>query len=66
MRIEVEAKKLGAKEKIADIEAWNSGINAQLAKRIAKWIKCGHGSTTAKEKHKQLSSKKNLSFTKRR
>ena len=32
MRIEVEATKLGAKEEIADIEAWNSGIDAQLEK----------------------------------
>ena len=44
MRIEVQATKLGAKEKIADIEAWNSGINAQLEKvdcevdKMCTWI----------------------------
>ena len=32
MRLEVEATKLAAKEEIADIEAWNSGIDAQLEK----------------------------------
>ena len=32
MRLEVEATKLGAKEEIAEIEAWNSGIDAQLEK----------------------------------
>ena len=44
MRLEVEATKLGAKEEIADIEAWNSGIDAQLEKadcevdKISTWI----------------------------
>ena len=32
MRLEVEATKLAAKEENADIEAWNSGIDAQLEK----------------------------------
>ena len=35
MWLELEAAKLGAKEEIAHIEAWNSGINAQLEK--ADW-----------------------------
>ena len=44
MRIEVEVTKLGAKEEIADIEAWNSGIDAQLEKadceadKMCTWI----------------------------
>lgn len=44
MRLEVEATKLGAKEEIADIEAWNSGIDAQLEKadcevdKMRTWI----------------------------
>ena len=44
MRIEVEATKLGAKEEIADIEAWNSGIDAQLEEadcevdKMCTWI----------------------------
>ena len=44
MRLEVEATKLGAKEEIAHIEAWNSGIDAQLEKadcevdKMRTWI----------------------------
>ena len=44
MRLEVEATKLGAKEEIANIEAWNSGIDAQLEKadcevdKMRTWI----------------------------
>ena len=44
MRIEVEVTKLGAKEKIAEIEVWNSGIDTQLEKancevdKMCTWI----------------------------
>lgn len=44
MRLEVEASKLAAKVEIADIEAWNSGIDAQLEKadyevdKIRTWV----------------------------
>ena len=36
MRIEVEATKLGAKEEIADIEAWNSGIDVAGSRSLGK------------------------------
>ena len=32
MRLEVEAKKLGAKVDVTDIEAWNAQLDAQLEK----------------------------------
>ena len=44
MRLEVEATKLEAKEELAHIEAWNSGIDAQLEKadcevdKMRTWI----------------------------
>ena len=34
MRIEVEVTKLGAKEKIAEIEVWNSGIDTTGKSRL--------------------------------
>ena len=64
MWLELEATKLGAKEEIAHIEAWNSGINAQLEKadwevdKMCTWIDDG------KRKQKQLSKKKKVKFHK--
>ena len=36
MRLEVEATKIGNKEEITAIEAWNTEIDAQLGNRTAK------------------------------
>ena len=41
MRLDVEATKLGAKEEIANIEAWNSEIDAQLEKADCEVDKMG-------------------------
>ena len=44
MRLEVEAKKLGAKVDVTDIEAWNAQLDAQLEKadseveKVCKWL----------------------------
>ena len=64
MWLELEATKLGAKEEIAHIEAWNSGINAQLEKADWEVDKMRTWNDDQKRKLKQLSKKKKVKFHK--